>query len=317
MRVFSSISALFVLSLAASANAAPPAPKGGHPRLFLGPTTLAALKAKVATSGSAAANAVALCKKVAANPSDYKDSGYQGDNWAFPLSACALAYQMTGDAAHAATGIKLFKAVLEDVDTMGDGKACVAGASDTQAIAAIKRDSGYAIRFIGPHAALAYDWLHDAPGVDDGLRAQSRACFKAWTDWYAKSGYLNDTPGSNYHAGYVAAKSFIAVAEASEDGANSDKIWTETVDDIFGKQLVGTGLAPKGALSGGDWAEGWQYGPLSVLHYSLAARALEEQGVALPAMHQWATDLTMRFVYGLVPSRDGMYVGGDTEYENL
>ena len=42
--------------------------------------------------------------------------------------------------------------------------ACVVGATPKQAIAAIRRDTGYAIRFIGPHAALAYDWLHDAPG---------------------------------------------------------------------------------------------------------------------------------------------------------
>ena len=31
-------------------------------------------------------------------------------------------------------------------------------------------------------------------------------------------------------------------------------------------------------MVGGDWAEGWQYGPLSVLEYSMATRALEEQG---------------------------------------
>ena len=171
---------------------------------------------------------------------------------------------------------------------MGDKKACVAGASDTQAIAAIKRDTGYAIRFIGPHTALAYDWLHDAPGVDEASARQSRDCFRAWIDYYTKSGYLNDVPGANYHAGYVAAKTFISIAEAGEDGVSSDKMWTETVDDVFGKQLVGKGLAPTGALSGGDWAEGWQYGPLSVLEYALSARALEEQGVALPAMHQWA-----------------------------
>jgi hypothetical protein len=310
------LSVAAILLLAAPASAAPAAPKGPHPRLFLGSATLGALKAKAA-SPSAAANAIALCKKVASNPADYQKSGYQGDNWAFPLSACALAYQLTGDAAHAGAGIKLWRAVLEDVETMGDKKACVAGASDTQAIAAIKRDTGYAIRFIGPHAALAYDWLHDAPGVDDGLRAQSRACFRAWIDYYTKSGYLNDVPGANYHAGYVAAKTFISVAEAGEDGANSDKMWTETVDDIFGKQLIGKGLAPTGALSGGDWAEGWQYGPLSVLEYALSARALEEQGVALPAMHQWATDLTLRFVYGLLPSRDASYVGGDTSSETV
>jgi len=304
---------LLALSLTSVAEAAPPAPKGAHPRLFLGPTTLTTLKARVGTDGSAAARAIAMCKKVTSNPAEYQKSGYQGDTWAFTASACALAYQLTGSAEYASNGVKLWRALLSDLNTMGDKGACIAGANETQAIAAIKRDSGYAIRFIGPHTALAYDWLHDAPGADEALRSQSRACFKAWTDWYAKSGYLNSIPGSNYHAGYVVAKSLIAVAEGGEDGANSDKIWTETVDDIFGKQLVGKGLAPKGALDGGDWAEGWQYGPLSVLHYALAARAVEEQGAALPAMHQWASDLTLRFVYGLVPSKDACWVGGDID----
>lgn len=315
-RAFPSVIAV-ILGCVAPALAAPPAPKGPHPRLFLGPPTLATLKSQAAVAGSAAARAIELCKEVASDPKAFARSGYQGDNWAFPLSACALAYQLTGDAAYAATGVKLWRASLSDLETMGDKGACVPGANAEQATASVRRDTGYAIRFLGPHTALAYDWLHDAPGVDDALRTQSRACFKAWIDWYTKDGYLNDLPGANYHAGFVVAKALIAVAEGGEDGATSDRIWTETVDDVFAKQIVGKGLAPKGAMSGGDWPEGWQYGPLSVLHYALAARALEEQGVALPAVDQWLSDLALRFVHGLTPGRAGAYVGGDTSDENL
>lgn len=318
MRVAFSCSALaLVLATSANSLAAPAAPKGAHPRLFLGSGTLATLKSQSGTPGTAAARAIAMCKDVAAKPADYKSSGYMGDNWAFPLSACALAYQLTGAAEHATTGIKLWRAILEDVSTMGDKGACVAGADETKAIASIKRDSTYAIRFIGPHAALAYDWLHDAPGVDDALRSQSRNCFKHWTSYYTRAGYLNTVSGSNYNAGYVVTKALVAVAEGSEDGVSSDKIWTETVDDVFGKQLVGDGLSPTGGLTGGDWPEGWQYGPLSVVHYALAARALQEQGVALPAFDQWSSDLALRFAYGLVPARDGMWVGGDTDDDTL
>lgn len=283
--------------------------------MFLAGKTLDAVKAQATNASSAVARAIALCKKVESDAASYRKSGYQGDNWAFPLSACALAYQATESATYATTGIKLWRALLSDLNEMGDKGACVPGATNDQAIAAIRRDSGYAIRFIGPHTALAYDWLHDAPGVDDALRSQSRACFAAWVEWYQKSGYNHDQSGSNYHAGYVAAKTFIAVAESGEDGATSDRIWTETVDDIFGKQLIADGLGPKGPLAGGDWAEGWQYGALSVLHYSLAARAIEEQGAAVLPLHQWASDVTLSFLYGLVPSRDGSWVGGDTSTE--
>src|SRR5262249_32100698 len=127
--------------------------------------------------------------------------------------------------------------------------------------AVVHHDAGYDIRVFGPYAALCYDWLYDAPGVDATLRAHARARFKAWIDWYMTDGYLNDTPGSNYHAGYVFAKTLIAITAAGEDGAVSDTYFGDVVDKIFAKQLVGSGLAAKGALLGGDWPEGWQYGP--------------------------------------------------------
>lgn len=310
---------LFGFVLAATAvtplaEAAPTPPRAApRPRLFLDGASLGVLKARVATAGTGAARAVALCKDVAAKPASYAKSGYQGDRWAFPLSACGLAWQLTGDAAHAATAIKLWNAILSDVDTMGDAKACVVGATRDQAIAAVRRDTGYAIRFIGPHTALAYDWLHDAPGVDEPLRAHTRACFKEWVDWYTTTGYLRDEPGGNYHAGFVAAKSLIAVAEAGEAGADGDRHWTEAVDDVLGKQLVGKGLAPGGPLVGGDWNEGWQYGPLSVLHYALAARALGDHGAPKAPMQAWADGLPLRFLHGLYPARDLAWVGGDFE----
>jgi len=313
-RLSAAVGASFVLFLSVSAAAAPTPPRtAAHPRLFLDAAARTALVAKLGTTTSGAARAVARCKDVAAKPASYTKSGYQGDTWAFSLSACALAFQLTGDAAHATAGIKLWNAILSDVDTMGDGKACVVGATRDQAIAAVKRDTGYAIRFIGPHTALAYDWLHDAPGVDEPLRAHTRACFKEWVDWYTATGYLNDEPGANYHAGYVAAKSLIAVAEAGEAGADGDRHWNEAVDDILGKQLVGKGLAAGGPLVGGDWNEGWQYGPLSVLHYALAARALGDHGAPQAPMQGWADSLTLRFVHGLYPSRDTTWVGGDFE----
>ena len=40
-------------------------------------------------------------------------------------------------------------------------------------------------------------------------------------------------------------------------------------------------LASGGVLDGGDWIEGWQYGPLAVAEYALAARAITRQGVTV------------------------------------
>jgi hypothetical protein len=313
-----------LLALAATpAFAAPPPPAGPHPRIALNPATLAALKAKATTRGSAVADAIEACKKAAVAAGS--PSGYQGDAWAFAASACALAYQVTGTPAYAARGITLLRALLEDVGTIGDKLACVSGAPPDRAIASIRRDTGYAIRFVGPHAALTYDWLHDAPGMDPALRQQARDCFGAWLDWYGAQGYLANQPGANYHAGFVAAKALIAVALGAGDGPGDlgFRLWNEVVDDQFGKQIVANGLAadsggvPRGdhhgALVGGDWPEGWQYGPLSVVEYAFAARALEEQGASWPELRAWSDDLALRFLHGLTPPGTEMYAAGDSE----
>src|SRR4051812_39249448 len=145
--------------------APPPPPAGPHPRIALNAATLAALKPLVGVSGGAVAAAVDACKKAASAPGS--PSGYQGDAWAFGASSCGLAFQLTGVRAYAERGATLLRALLEDVDKIGDKKACVVGATPEQSVASIWRDTGYAIRFVGPHAALAYDWLHDAPGMSE------------------------------------------------------------------------------------------------------------------------------------------------------
>jgi hypothetical protein len=197
----------------------------------------------------------------------------------------------------------------------------VVGADAEAATITVRHDTGYPIRWYGPYMALVYDWLHDAPGVDDALLEHTRYCFKAWIDYYTEEGYLHDVPGANYQAGYVAAKTLIAVAEAGEDGATSDAYWSDVVEQIFGASLIGEGLigaddavgAPAGVLAGGDWIEGWQYGPLSVLEYAFSARALIDNGVAMPEMETWAGDIALNQIYALTPTRDGVYSHGDLE----
>ncbi|MCE9574519.1 MAG: hypothetical protein K8W52_15330 [Deltaproteobacteria bacterium] len=292
-----------LLGVFASTAHASSAPTGAHPRLFLDTDTVTAMKAAATTDGGPVARALAMCDDVIARPAQYTSGGYQGFNFADSMQACLIAYVVRGDAADAAAAVKYWKALLDDYTTLGDG----AGGDNV-----VQHDGGYAMRVFGPNAAIAYDWLHDAPGVDDSLRAHARARFKAWTDWYIASGYHRDEPGGNYHAGYAFATAMIAIAEGGEAGADGDKLWTKAADQIFGVDIANA-IAPGGVMEGGDWIEGWQYGALSVAEYALGARALRDNGAPLDGFAAWESAMAARHVYAIVPDGTAAYIGGDSD----
>ena len=307
-----------VLGASIVAAAAPPAPSGAHPRLFLDAATLATMQSQQSDPATGTAQAFALCADARTNPGNYATGGTWSFDWGFVATACALAYQVGADPQDAATALTYFNALLDDYQQIGDA----AGGDDV-----VQHDTGYSVRTYAAYAGLAYDWLHDAPGMTAALRTHALGRFAAWTDWYAASGYLTDVPGANYNAGWVFAASLIAVAQAGDAGAAGDALWQAVVDELFG-QVLARGLSelppdpandvtPGGVLIGGDWAEGWQYGPLSVIEYVLAARALEEQGVALPAIDAWAGDLCVRSLYATNPGRTGLWVGGDFDSDQV
>jgi hypothetical protein len=319
---------------AATAAADPPPPTGGHPRIFLTPAVLTALTNNAKTPGTAAASLVKSCQDAIDKPQQYTmRGGADGGVWPLTALACTFAWKVTQDAKYLAPALTYLNAALNDDQTIGDNLGCVSGANANwqswqrgstpapPAILTITHDTDYPMRWYGPSVALIYDWLHDAPGVDDGLRSHIRFCLTNWVDYYTAKGYHNNEPGSNYNAGFVVAKTLTAIALAGEAGATGDAYWTSTIQDIFRKALIGTTLAgaggavgtPAGSMLGGDWAEGWQYGPLSIAEYSAATRALEEQGVSLPEMDAWVNSLLIRYIYALVPKGDQIFVGGDTD----
>lgn len=290
-----------------TATAAPPAPAGAHPRVFLTPTVLTALKAKAADPASQTSRVIKICDDVIANPTKWNSQPGFDFKWGVGATACAFAWQVKQDAKYRAPAFKLFNALLDDLTTVGDG----AGGD-----LVVRKDTGYYIRLFGPYAGLAYDWLYGTPEFDAPLKAKAIGRFKAWVNWYGSNqpppngGYLPDEPGANYHAGYVFAKTVISIAMSGDDPAGAT-YFTDVVDNLFTAQIVGKGLAKGGVLRGGDWSEGWQYGPLSVLSYSLSARALAEQGATFPAVATWSNELALRFYHALTPNRAQLYVGGD------
>jgi len=293
------------------AEAAPPEPSGGHPRLFLDAASLARMRQLAGDSRSAVARAIAYCDRVIANPNDpdFVNGGATGLGWQQPFGACAIAFVVRGDAGSRAQALRYFHTYLYDQSVIGDNQ----GGDD-----AVRPDAGYAMRAFAPYAAIAYDWLHDLPEAAE-LLPVARQRFKAWTDWYRpdrppEGGFNGDTPGTNYHAGFAVGTALIAVAQAGEGGADSAELWSYTVDTLFGSHMA-SAFADGAVLDGGDWFEGWQYGPLSVVEYAMASRALREAGASLGGYAQWEGQLVARAFHALTPDRSGSFVGGDADLD--
>ena len=269
-RRFRIVAVVATLAVAAiTARPAPAAPTGAHPRLWLDDELLARFQALAAEERSAVARAIARCADVRARPEQYARGG-MGLDFGNVMSGCALAWKVTGNADDAATAVSYFHALLDDYEQFGDG----GGGDDV-----VRHDTGYAYRGHAVYAAIGYDWLHDAPGVDDALLAHARARFKAWSDWYLVDGYLVHEPGANYQAGFVFGTTLIAIAEGGEAGADGDALWDYMLGTVFADEMLAA-VSPGGVLEGGDWLEGWQYGPLSVMEYALSIRALRASRAA-------------------------------------
>ena len=295
---------VLILATSAIAGATPPEPSGPHPRMLLDAPLKAAWKAQAAEGKGPVVGAIALCTD-AHDTAEHDAAVYQGSEWAKVLQACLVAWAATDKPEHAQTAIKFFTALLDDLDKLGDK----AGGDK-----AATRDSGYAIRNLAPYTALAYDWLHDAPGMTPALRERARQRWAAWLGWYKEKGYRARVAGSNYEAGYLASATLIAIAQggeaAEEDGP---KTWAFVADELWGKDLAAA-LATGGILDGGDWPEGWQYGPLAIAHYALAARVARAAGIKVLGVETWLGSVLRRHVYALSPG-DRVYAGQDTEDE--
>ena len=327
-----------LLAAGAARAADPPVPSGGHPRLFMSPANVTAFAANVGMSSTLAAQMVADCQRTIDKPSDYTDRG-GADAYTWPLSAlsCAFAYVTTQQAKYMTPALLYWKASLNDDQKIGDGLGCSPANANFNwkawngndpappNLLTVLHDTGYPIRWYGPFISLVYDWLYSAPGVDDALRTQTRTCLSGWIDYYSMKGYHHDEIASNYNAGFFLGKVLAGIAIGNDGGADGH-LWTETLSTLFSSLMVGKGLTgsaggvgtPAGPMVGGDWGEGWQYGPLSVLEYAVAARAVEEAGAAQPDVDAWVNSLVVRYIHGTVPSLDGIYVGnGDFDSEMI
>lgn len=298
------------LALIASCARGAGPPSGAHPRFLVG-NARAALAANLAANKPEVSALVAACDKELGQTIA---SGYQGFDWTAQLAACSIAWQVTGKSAYATQALVYWKALLDDRDHVGDGLGGVGDATGGTFV--VCQDSGYSMRTFGVYGALGLDWLHDAPGVDDGLRAHAVSRLDAWGDWYEhgsakckanpQGGYLRDLPTSNYFAGYMLATWAAAIAVGADDATVGAKLWARA------QKLSDTILAPafEAQLAGGDQPEGWEYGELSAASYAVASAAAAENGHAAFAGH-YLHDVIALHLYALHPGGKEFLDSGD------
>jgi hypothetical protein len=188
-------------------------------------------------------------------------SGYQGWDWANASLDLALCNAIDPRPDYARAAIRYFRALLDDRFVVGDGK----GGDDV-----VAHDDGYPIRTHGCLGALAYDWLHDVPGMTPDLRGHAVDRFVAWSRWFADKGYNRDEPISNYYVGWFGTMAFAGIAAQGDD--------SRTVAMLAeARRMFASQIAPAydEKLAGGDFPEGWQYGDLvgSVLAVFLDAES--------------------------------------------
>lgn len=229
---------------------------------------------------------------------DPRRSGYEGWDWGHLVARCAMAWRITGKAEHAQTALIYLGALLDDRAEVGDGKG---------GDAVVRHDHGYPIRTHAFYSALAYDWLHDAPGMTSELRTKIVDRLDTWLDWYSEAGYQRNSPVSNYFTGYFLALSFAGLASFGEDPRGDAML--QKAEALFEENI-----APryKKLLAGGDWPEGWQYGDGAAVAMALFADGQrtarnKDRLVDLP----WLRDIVRHHAHALLPDGTTAHATGD------
>jgi hypothetical protein len=274
-------------------------PPGPHPRIYLTAERLARLSAAKDAQTPAYQALFAACTKLRSGDIQ---SGYQAWDWVTAILDLALCAKVTKDPSFAALGVHYFQALLDDRFKIGDG----AGGET-----AVRHDDGYPIRTYGALGALAYDWLHDAPGMTPALRKKAMDRFVQWTQWFKEKGYSNDQPISNYYVGYFGAVAFAGIAAEGDDPRaaalrqQTQQMWNQEIVPAYGAKL-----------QGGDFPEGWQYGDMVGTFLALYADAETTSRATPPAKPllddlPWLRQIVTLRAFALLPDGKHTFDNGD------
>lgn len=266
-------------------------PLGPHPRIVLDADRLAAARGLRDGGAPAWRKLIEQCDEAVR---ESIAAGYQGWDWANATLGLALCHGVTRRAEYARAAVRYFRALLDDRSEVGDG----AGGE-----AIVKHDDGYSIRTRGCFGAIAYDWLHDAPGMTPDLRAHAADRFVAWTQWFSAEGYNRDRPIANYYVGYFGAVAFAGIALDGDDAraarmrADAQRMYDAEIVPAYRR------------IAGGDFPEGWQYGDMvgAVLALFAASSGNARAFAQLP----WLREIPDYRTHALWPDGKHTFDSGD------
>jgi hypothetical protein len=273
----------------------PERPRGPHPRILLTPDRLASLR------GLRDADAPSWQKLVARCDEDVREpirSGYEAWDWSNATLDLALCSAVSRRPEYGSAAIKYFHALLDDRYNVGDG----AGGD-----LVVRHDDGYSIRTRGCFGAIAYDWLHDAPGMTPELRRHARDRFAAWNQWFAQSGYSRDQPIANYYMGWFGAVAFAGLAAEGDEDPRMREL-SQAAAHMYRSDII---PVYSRKLAGGDFPEGWQYGDM--VGAILAIFADAEAGASRTPLDElpWLTEMVTFRGHALWPDGRHMLDTGD------
>ncbi|HVV72724.1 MAG TPA: PKD domain-containing protein, partial [Verrucomicrobiae bacterium] len=171
-------------------------------------------------------------------------------------------------------------------------------------------DDGFPSRYLGKFTAMGYDWLYGYPGFAAALKNETASMLVRWSDYWRDNEYRADNPASNYGEGGYISRILTALALGGSRNENGSRLLDEIINYRQTKVLPLLTNSST-SLSGGFWAEGWNYGQQATRNLVLSGLALEAAGLGTAlAERQWAGQV----IYSLIseqPTKATIYDGGD------
>lgn len=252
----------------------------GHPRIWLTPTTLARVKARVAAGSDRWLAVKAQADKAA--------------SWDVRPITYALAYQATGNPTYADRAIQLASVFIN------------------QWVGAITGDSGFPCRQVLPEEAIVYDWCYDR--LSSSQRATWRSAMEAQGNWVwpstnpSRNGAWGLWSGSNYNHGFM--MTWLVGLAIGDESSIGRTLLNQAVSRWQNETLPHL----KKYWTGGYLGEGSNYGVgslYSMAQYLTAHLTATDDPLSTLLPSDWYPALLKAMIHLTTPNRARLYPGGD------